>query len=70
MASADFRGRAEQLFADLGTDSISGPYKPDDRDREAAKIARLRQLRLARCAEAGPEKAAPQAATGVVGRTR
>jgi hypothetical protein len=47
MAAADFDGN--DIFAD-GTDLHTKPYKQEDRDAEAAKIARLRRLRLARCA--------------------
>jgi hypothetical protein len=48
MASPGFQALVDDLFGKLSKDSISRPYKPEDRDAEAAKIARLRQLRLAK----------------------
>jgi len=53
MASADLQGLVKDIFAELSADLHRKPYKPEDRDAEAAKIARLRQLRLATSAEAG-----------------
>ena len=50
MASADVEDLVKDIFTYLG-DLHRKAYKPDDRDAEAAKIARLRQLRLARYAE-------------------
>jgi len=59
MAAADLDGLVNDIFADLSlADLHMKPYKSDDRDAEAEKIARLRQLRLARCAEPAPKKPA------------
>jgi len=43
MASADL----EALTHALASERPLKPYQPEDRDAEAAKIARLRELRLA-----------------------
>jgi hypothetical protein len=51
MAAADLDGLVSDIFADLSlADLHMKPYRPEDRDAEAAKIARLRQLRMAKCA--------------------
>jgi hypothetical protein len=47
MATPGLAALVDDLFGELGEDSFSRPYKPEDREAEAAKIARLRQLRLA-----------------------
>jgi hypothetical protein len=63
MASPQFQALVDDLFGELSADSLARPYKPEDRDAEAAKIARLKQLRLARtCAAA----AAPTRRRGAV----
>jgi hypothetical protein len=55
MAPADLDVLVNDIFDDLSrADLHMKPYMPEDRDAEAAKIARLRQLRMAKCA--GPSK--------------
>jgi hypothetical protein len=63
MASPEFQALVDDLFGELSADSLSRPYKPEDRDAEAAKIARLKQLRLARACAAS---AAPTRRRGAV----
>jgi hypothetical protein len=54
MATADIGKLVNDIFAD-GTDEWHRkPYQPEDREAEAAKIVRLRQLRLARNAGSHP----------------
>jgi hypothetical protein len=52
MASADIQA----LVHALSTDRSLKIYEPEDRDAEAAKIVRLRQLRLARDAQSPPKR--------------
>lgn len=52
MAAQGFQALVDDLFGELSADSLSRPYKPEDRDAEAAKIARLKQLRLDRACAA------------------
>jgi hypothetical protein len=48
MAAADIDAFVNDIFAALSpADLHRRPYEPEDRDAEAAKVARLRQLRLA-----------------------
>jgi hypothetical protein len=56
MTSADLEGLVEDIFAEPSGDAHVKPHKPADRDAEAAKIARLRQLRLARHKQAAPKR--------------
>ncbi|HZF34318.1 MAG TPA: hypothetical protein VE914_10990 [Candidatus Angelobacter sp.] len=58
MASAELDHLANDVFAELSGDLHKKPYKPEDRDAEAAKIARLRQLRLATYTGSGPKRPA------------
>jgi hypothetical protein len=59
MAAAELDGLVNEIFADLAlADLQMKPHRPEDRDAEAAKIARLRQLRLAKCA--GTSKKPPR----------
>ena len=48
MASADVESLIKDIFAEDIGDLHRRPYKPEDREAEAAKIARLRQLRFAK----------------------
>lgn len=54
MASADVESLVKDIFAEDIGDLHRRPYKPEDREAEAAKIARLRQLRFAKSGEAPP----------------
>ena len=48
MTAPGLQALVDDLFSELSGDTLSRPYKPEDREAEAAKIARLRQLRLAK----------------------
>jgi hypothetical protein len=63
MASADVEDLVKDVFAHRGGDLHRKPYTASDREAEAAKIARLRHLRLARDAASGPKKTACLVAT-------
>ena len=59
MAAADLDGLVNDIFADLSlADLHMKPYRPEDRNAEAAKIARLRQLRMA--THTGTSKQSPR----------
>ena len=59
MAAANLNVLVDDIFDDLSrADLHMKPYMPEDRDAEAAKIARLRQLRMAKCAD--PTKLPPR----------
>jgi hypothetical protein len=48
MAAADVGRLVKDIFTESSDDWHRKPYKPEDREVEAAKIVRLRQLRLAK----------------------
>jgi len=58
MGPADVESLVKDIFAEQSADLHIRPYKPEDRDAEAAKIARLRRLRLAQADAVRPPRRA------------